>query len=157
MLRVAWRPDAALLRHSKVKALKTFTTVVTLFALLTQTGALFAQKPDDAAVFRTDTRLVVLHTTVVDKNGHLITTLPQNAFQVFENGVQQQVKLFKREDIPVSMGLVIDNSGSMRDKRQKVAAAAVALVKASNPDDEAFVVNFNDDAFLDCDFTNSVP
>jgi VWFA-related protein len=115
-----------------------------------------AQKPDDAT-FRVDTRLVVLHTTVVDKSGRMITTLPQSAFHVFENGVPQQVKLFKREDIPVSMGLIIDNSGSMRDKRQKVAAAAVALVKASNPDDEAFVVNFNDDPYLDCDFTNQVP
>jgi Ca-activated chloride channel family protein len=110
-----------MLRHSKVKALKTFISVVTLFALLTPTGTLVAQKPDDA-VFRADVRLMVLHATVVDKNGHLITTLAQNAFQVFENGVQQQVKLFKREDIPVSMGLVIDNSGSMREKRQKVAA-----------------------------------
>ena len=93
-------------RHSKVRILKTFITVVTLFALVSRSGALFAQKPDDAAVFRSDVRLMVLHATVVDKNGHLITTLPQNSFQVFENGVQQQVKLFKREDIPVSMGLV---------------------------------------------------
>jgi VWFA-related protein len=85
----------------------------------------------------------------------LVTTLAQNAFQVYENGVQQQVKLFRREDIPVSLGLVIDNSGSMRDKRAKVAAAAQDLVKDSNPDDEVFVVNFNDDAFLDTpDFTN---
>ena len=144
-------------RHSKVRVLKTLLTLVALFAVVTRSGAIFAQKPDDAAVFRSDVRLMVLHATVVDKNGHLITTLPQNSFQVFENGVQQQVKLFKREDIPVSMGLVVDNSGSMRDKRQKVGAAAVALVKASNHDDEAFVVNFNDDAFLDCDFTNDVP
>jgi len=125
-------------------------------ALAAAAGVLMAQKADDAT-FRVDTRLVVLHTTVVDKSGRMITTLPQSAFHVFENGVPQQVKLFKREDIPVSMGLIIDNSGSMRDKRQKVAAAAVALVKASNPDDEAFVVNFNDDPYLDCDFTNQVP
>jgi VWFA-related protein len=115
-----------------------------------------AQKPDDQAVFRTDTRLVVLQCTVVDKSGRLITTLPQSAFQVFENGALQQVKLFKREDVPVSMGLIIDNSGSMREKRQKVAAAAVALVKDSNKEDEVFVVNFNDDPYLDCDFTNDV-
>ena len=67
----------------------------------------------------------------------------------------RHLKLFKREDIPVSLGLVIDNSGSMRDKRAKVAAAAQDLVKDSNKDDEEFVVNFNDDAFLDTpDFTN---
>jgi VWFA-related protein len=119
-------------------------------------GALMSQKTDDGAVFRSDARLVVLQVTVFDKGGRLVTTLPQTAFQVYENGVQQQVKLFKREDIPVSMGLVIDNSGSMRDKRQKVAAAAVALVKDSNREDEAFVVNFNDDAYLDCEFTSDV-
>ena len=58
-------------------------------------------------------------------------------------------RCFKREDVPVSMGLIVDNSGSMRDKRKKVETAALALVKASNPDDEVFVVNFNDDAYLD--------
>ena len=79
-----------------------------------------AQKQqDDEAVFRTDTNLVMLHATVVDKNGHLLTDLPQNAFQVYENGVEQRIKIFKREDVPVSMGLVVDNSGSMRDKRHE--------------------------------------
>jgi len=120
-------------------------------------GTLAAQKSEETPTFRTDTRLVVLPVTVVDKTGRLITTLPESAFQVFENGVAQKVKQFKREDVPVSMGLVIDNSGSMRDKRQKVAAAAVALVKDSNKEDEAFVVNFNDDAYLDTpDFTNDI-
>jgi Ca-activated chloride channel homolog len=74
--------------------------------------------------------------------------------------VPQQIKVFKREDVPVSLGLIIDNSGSMRDKRAKVEAAALALVKDSNPEDEVFVVNFNDDAFLDLphgkDFTNDI-
>ncbi|MBZ5593182.1 MAG: VWA domain-containing protein [Acidobacteriia bacterium] len=117
-------------------------------------GTAWAQKQDDV-VIKVDTRLVVLHATVVDKNGRLVTTLPQSAFQIYENGAQQQMKLFKREDIPVSLGLVIDNSGSMRDKRAKVAAAAQDLVKDSNREDEEFVVNFNDDAFLDTpDFTN---
>jgi len=143
-----------MLQRTKFKRLKNLIAS-TLCLALAAAGALFAQS--DQAIFRTDTRLVVLHATVVDKSGHLITTLPQTAFQVYENGVQQQVKLFKREDVPVSMGLIVDNSGSMRDKRTKVAAAAVALVKASNKDDEAFVVNFNDDAYLDCDFTNDVP
>jgi Ca-activated chloride channel family protein len=123
--------------------------------------ALVAQQPTPApdqgeAVFRSDTRLVVLHATVVDKNGQLITNLPQASFDVFEDNAKQQIKLFRREDIPVSLGLIIDNSGSMRDKRHKVEAAALTLVKASNPQDEMFVVNFNDEAFLDTkkDFTN---
>jgi Ca-activated chloride channel homolog len=115
---------------------------------------------DGTARFSVDTRLVVCHTTVVDKNGHLVTDLPKEAFTVYENGVQQPIKIFKREDVPVSLGLIVDNSGSMRDKRAKVSSAAIALVKDSNPDDEVFVVNFNDEAFLDLphgrDFTNNV-
>ena len=108
-------------------------------------------------VFHADTRLVVLHVTVVDKNGKLVEDLPQKAFRVYENNVEQVIKLFRREDIPISLGLVIDNSASMRDKRQKVGAAALRLVKASNPQDEVFIVNFSDSAYLDCPFTNSIP
>jgi len=111
---------------------------------------------DSGAVFRADTRLVVLHATVVDKNGKLITNLPRDAFHVYEDNVEQQMKIFKREDVPVSMGMVIDNSGSMREKRRKVEDAALALVKASNPQDEIFIVNFNDEAYLDVDFTSDM-
>ena len=98
----------------------------------------------DETIIRVDTRLVVLHATVIDKSGKFIGNLPQNAFKVYENGKEQQIKVFKREDVPVSMGILIDDSGSMRDKRAKVAAASMGLVKASNPNDETFVVNFND-------------
>jgi VWFA-related protein len=108
-------------------------------------------------VFRADSNYVVLHTTVADKSGKLVTDLPQKAFKVYENNVEQQLKVFRREDIPVSLGLVIDNSGSMKLKRQKVEAAALQLVKASNPQDQAFIVNFNDEAYLDCAFTSSIP
>jgi len=86
----------------------------------------------------------------------LITNLPESSFKVLEDGAEQQIKIFRREDIPVSMGIIIDNSGSMRDKRVKVAAAALDLVKASNPQDEIFIVNFNDDAYLDQSMTNDV-
>jgi Ca-activated chloride channel family protein len=106
------------------------------------------------AVFSSETRLVPLNVTVADKSGHLLTTLPQSAFQVFENGVLQQIKLFKQEDVPVSMGLIIDNSGSMRERRQAVESAALALVKDSNKQDEVFIVNFNDEAYRDTDFTS---
>src|SRR5215468_10919187 len=104
---------------------------------------------DKPTVFRLDTRIVVCHTTVIDKAGHLVTNLPQSAFSVFENKVRQDIRRFKREDVPVSLGLVIDNSGSMRNKVAQVRAAAVALVKESNPQDETFIVNFNDTPFLD--------
>ncbi|MCS6953310.1 MAG: VWA domain-containing protein [Bryobacteraceae bacterium] len=110
----------------------------------------------ETPVFRAETRLVLLHASVVDRQGRLLVNLPQKAFRVYEDGVEQQIKLFRREDIPVSMGLIIDSSGSMRDKRQKVEKAALALVKASNPQDEVFIVNFNDEAYLDTPFTNDI-
>jgi len=120
--------------------------------------ALYAQLESTGTVIRADVRLVVLHTTVVDKTGHLVMDLNQKAFTVYENGVAQEIRHFKREDVPVSMGLIVDNSGSMREKRARVEAAALALVKDSNPEDEGFVVNFNDEAFLDLppgeEFTN---
>jgi VWFA-related protein len=104
---------------------------------------------DAPTVFRTDTRVVVCNTTVVDKNGHLVTDLSRENFSVSENGVAQKISDFKHEDVPVSLGLIIDNSGSMRTKRAGVEAASLALVKDSNPGDEVFVVNFNDEPFLD--------
>lgn len=106
-----------------------------------------------------DVGLVVLHTTVLDDRGKFADGLKAENFRVFEDKVEQKLSTFKREDVPVSMGLVIDNSGSMRDKRPRVNEAALTLVEASNPSDEAFVVNFNDDFYLDLDkdFTNSIP
>ncbi|MEQ1948278.1 MAG: VWA domain-containing protein [Bryobacteraceae bacterium] len=111
---------------------------------------------DEVPTFVADTRLVVVHASVLDRNGKLITNLPQSSFKVQENGVDQAITLFRREDVPVSMGIIIDNSGSMRDKQAKVAAAALDLIRASNPQDEIFVVNFNDDYYLDQPFTNDV-
>lgn len=128
----------------------------------------FAQKPkknDTAAspaaqnstpVFSAETREVPLNVTVVDHSGHFVLDLPQSDFRIYESGVLQPIKVFRREDIPVSMALVIDNSGSMREKRQAVEAAALALVKDSNPQDESCVINFNMDAYLDADFTNDI-
>ncbi|HLX41932.1 MAG TPA: VWA domain-containing protein [Bryobacteraceae bacterium] len=108
---------------------------------------------DESVVFHAGTRLVLLHATVTNAAGKVITDIPKSAFTVYENGVEQPLKIFRREDVPVSMGIVVDNSASMREKRTQVAAAAMALVKASNPDDEMFIVNFNEDAYLDQPFT----
>src|ERR1700730_12782914 len=116
-------------------------------------GMLWAQEADQT-IFRTQTRLVVLHATAEDKEGHLMMNLPKSAFQVYENGVQQEIKNFRREDVPVSLGLIIDSSASMTNKRDPVAAAALALVQSSNPDDEVFIVNFADTPSLDVDFTS---
>src|SRR5437660_2904555 len=107
---------------------------------------------------KVDVNLVVLHTTVLDDRQRFAEGLKSENFRVFEDKVEQKLAVFKREDVPVSMGLVVDNSGSMRDKRPKVNEAAITLVQASNPQDEAFVVNFNDDFYLDLDkdFTSSI-
>jgi Ca-activated chloride channel homolog len=122
----------------------------TLFAA----GLLIVAAAGAWAQFVAETRLVVLHASVSDKRGKLVTNLNQGSFQIFENGVAQELKLFRREDVPVSLGIIIDNSGSMRPKRERVEAAALNLVKESNPQDEVFIVNFNDEAFLDVPFTN---
>jgi Ca-activated chloride channel homolog len=124
--------------------------------LLALPGASQESSTEGTATFRTDTRLVVLHATVVDRGGKLIPDLKQEAFTVFENGQPQELKIFRREDIPVSFGLVIDNSGSMRGRRKQVETAALELVKGSKRLDEAYIVNFNDDAFLDVPMTSDV-
>ncbi len=111
---------------------------------------------DEIAVFRGGTQLVDLAVSVLDKNGKPISGIPQSAFKVYENNIEQPVKVFRSEDQPVSIGIVIDNSGSMRDKRARVAAAALALVKLSNPQDEEFIVDFNDDTYLDQPFTSDI-
>src|SRR5947209_17929035 len=125
--------------HSSAKAASRKNTVAGLLAVATliAPALVFGQ-------FRSDTRLVVIHATVTDRKGQLVTNLNRNSFKVFENGQLQNVKLFRREDIPVSLGILVDDSGSMMSKRARVEAAALAMVRASNPEDEVFVVNFND-------------
>lgn len=118
--------------------------------------AFFAAAQDDEATFRSDTRLVVLHASVIDNKGRLLTSLQRDAFKVYENGTQQDLRIFRREDVPVSLGLIVDNSGSMRNTRQKVEAAALAMVKASNPRDEVMVVNYNDEAYEDVPLTSDM-
>ncbi|HKC00282.1 MAG TPA: VWA domain-containing protein [Terriglobales bacterium] len=118
------------------------------------------QNPDSAEsgvfVFRKQVDEVVLHATVVDDKKHIVTSLDKGDFNVYEDGRPQTITSFRHEDIPVAMGIVVDNSGSMREKRQKVNAAALNLVRSSNPSDEVFVVNFNDEYYLDQDFTSNI-
>jgi Ca-activated chloride channel homolog len=106
--------------------------------------------------FHTSVEEVVLHATVVDDKQRMVTNLDKPAFSVFEDGKPQNIVSFRHEDIPVALGIVIDNSGSMREKRDKVNKAAINLVKASNPQDEVFIVNFNDEYYLDQDFTADI-
>jgi Ca-activated chloride channel family protein len=115
-------------------------------------ASLHAQTP----LFRSATRLVVLHATVTDRHGDLVTNLDAGAFSIFENGIRQPIALFRRDDVPVSIGLLVDNSGSMRSLRAKVEAAALAFARASNPQDEMFVLNFADKARLDVPMTSDL-
>jgi VWFA-related protein len=107
-------------------------------------------------VFKKQVEEVVLHATVVDAQQRLVTNLDKNNFSVSENGVAQTITSFRREDVPVEIGIVVDNSGSMRDKRQQVEDAVLELVRASNPQDQVFVVNFGSNPYLDQDFTGDV-
>ena len=99
---------------------------------------------------------MILHATVLDEKQRMVTNLDRGAFTILENNQPQTIKTFRHEDIPVALGIVIDNSGSMREKRDKVNKATLNLVRASNPEDEVFVVNFNDEYYLDQDFTSNI-
>lgn len=108
-------------------------------------------------VFKKEVDEVVLHATVIDtKNNRLVMNLDKDNFTVFEDTQPQKISSFRHEDIPVAMGIVIDNSGSMREKRDKVNKAALNLVRSSNPQDQVFVVNFNDEYYLDQPFTGNI-
>jgi len=107
-------------------------------------------------VFKAEVQEVVLHATVVDDKQRMITTLDKNAFTVFEDGKQQNITSFRHEDIPIALGIIIDNSGSMREKRDRVNKATLNLIRASNPDDQVFIVNFNDEYYLDQDYTSNI-
>lgn len=105
---------------------------------------------------RQDAYEVRLNATVLDGGGRSIQTLDKSAFTVYEDGVQQTIASFRHEDLPVSLGLLIDSSGSMYDKRTAVEKASLDFVKLSNPADEEFLVDFSWEAFIDTDFTNNI-
>jgi Ca-activated chloride channel homolog len=121
-----------------------------------QAGDRTLRKEGNGFVLRADVDEVLLPCTVVDDKGRLITDLTRGDFQVWEDNVPQTVASFQHQDVPVSLGILVDNSGSMRDKRSAVNDAALHLVKASNSADTAFVVNFSDRAIIDQDFTSNV-
>src|SRR5208337_2003098 len=117
-----------------------------------------AEKKGREYTINVDVNLVVLHATVLDKKGRIANDLKPEDFRVYEDGAPQQVSVFSHADIPVTMGIVIDDSGSMREKREAVNAAALIFVKTSNPQDQVFVVNFNDVYYLDTpgDFASNI-
>jgi VWFA-related protein len=113
------------------------------------------RKEGEGYILHTEVEEVILNATVLE-GSKLVQDLKKDDFQVFEDGVKQNIISFQHTDLPVSIGLVVDNSGSMSKKRPSVNKAALDLVEASNPQDEAFVVNFSDEAFIDQEFTSNV-
>lgn len=122
-----------------------------LFALsATADGQLTSEISTDQGAYQiaVDVNLVVLHPVVRDRTGSFVSDLGQQNFTVYEDGVPQTIKLFRHEDTPVTVGLVVDHSGSMRSKLDNVIAAATAFAQSSNAEDELFVVNFNENVSL---------
>jgi VWFA-related protein len=153
------------------KIRKSPSSFALLWVALTLSRGLFGQTPQPANphtppaekkgreyTINVDVNLVVLHATVLDKRGRIVNDLKPEDFRVYEDGSLQRLSVFSHADIPVSMGIVIDDSGSMREKRQAVNAAAVTFVNTSNPQDQVFVVNFNDVYYLDTpgDFASNI-
>jgi Ca-activated chloride channel homolog len=128
------------------------------FAVLAQDRPNQPQKndKDKGYTLSVETLEVQLPISVLDKEGRPVDGLTKENFQIFEDKAAQAIKTFRHEDIPLSLGLIIDNSGSMRNKRERVNSAALAFVRESNPDDETFIVNFDDSAYLEQDFTGSI-
>jgi VWFA-related protein len=113
-------------------------------------------KENGRFTLRTNAFEVRLNASVLDSSDHIVDSLPESAFKIYEDGTLQKIVGFRHEDLPISLGILIDSSGSMYDKRPSVDAAALNLVKLSNPKDEAFVVDFNSEPYIDQDFTSSI-
>jgi Ca-activated chloride channel family protein len=118
-------------------------------------SALWAQE----SVFKLNVNvdLTEVHVNVTDEKDHPIGNLKKDNFRIFEDRTEQKISVFKHEDIPISLGLVIDNSRSMEPRKERMDAAALSFVRKSNPDDETFIIHFDDTARLDRDFTDSIP
>jgi Ca-activated chloride channel family protein len=105
---------------------------------------------------RQEVEMALVNVTVTDPYNRLVTGLEKENFRVYEDGTEQEVVSFSSEDVPISIGLIFDSSGSMADKVDKERAAAIQFLKTANPRDEFFLVNFNDEAQLTSRFTTSV-
>src|SRR5438045_6526379 len=110
-----------------------------LFPLL-----LVLQAPQGAPAFKSSSELVVLHVAVVDRHAGFVSGMPKDAFAVYEDGRKQPIEFFQNDDTPVTVGLLIDSSGSMVPRRKAVIAAGMAFAESSRPDDEMFTICFNE-------------
>src|SRR5215471_18254724 len=138
------------------KSISSLVVVFFSLSLLGQDKPQLQKDKDKEYTLSVETVEVNLPISVLDKEGRPVDGLKQEHFQIFEDKIQQTIKTFRHEDIPLSLGLVIDNSGSMRNKRERVNSSALTFVRESNPEDESFIVNFDDSAYLEQDFTSSI-
>jgi Ca-activated chloride channel family protein len=111
---------------------------------------------DDKPPIKIDVDMVLVNATVTDPFGRLVTGLESENFRVFEDNSEQEIVHFASEDVPISIGVIFDMSGSMSDKADRSRMAAVQFFRTANPQDEFFLVNFNDRAQLVSPFTSSV-
>src|SRR5262249_1101790 len=130
--------------------------LISSFVLLAQDRSQPQKQGKDDYTLSIEALEVQLPISVVDKEGRPLDGLKQENFQIFEDKVAQTIRTFRHEDIPMSLGLVIDNSGSMRNKRERVNSSALAFVRESNPEDETLIINFDDSAYLEQEFTSSI-
>jgi Ca-activated chloride channel family protein len=107
-------------------------------------------------VLRVDVELALVNVVVTDPYNRLVTGLDTDNFRVFEDNVEQEITAFASEDVPISIGVIFDCSGSMSNKLGKAREAALEFFKTANPEDEFFLVSFNERAELTSSFTNSV-
>jgi len=138
---------------------------LTLFA---QTGPKPVAAPDPSSSPLSDTNgakdrtlrqevdMVLANASVIDAYGRVVTGLDAGDFRIFEDGVEQEISHFSTEDVPVSIGIILDMSGSMKDKFEKSRLATLQFLKTANPQDQFFLVSFNDRAQLVTPFTDRV-
>jgi VWFA-related protein len=133
-----------------------FSVALLVLVRLTATTQFFAQGlRDHDYTLNVNVELVQLPVSVLDTNGSPVRGLQRRDFAVYEDKILQQISLFKQEDVPLSVGLVVDTSGSMSDKLDSLSTAAMTFVRESNPDDETAIVSFSDSVNLDQDFTQN--
>src|SRR5262245_30940595 len=126
-----------------------------LLLIFTLTASLLWAQ-DEVFKLNVNVDLTEVHVNVTDENDRPVGNLKKENFRLFEDKTEQNISVFKHEDIPVSLGLVIDNSRSIEPRKQRLDVAALSFVRKSNPEDETFIVHFDNEVRLDQDFTASI-
>jgi VWFA-related protein len=132
--------------QTNASSLRCLIAIIAVISIFSFAAAQVPQQSESGSGYtlKLNAEMVLLSATVLDRHNALVSGLQKSDFQIYEDGVIQQIRHFSHEDIPVTAGIVVDNSGSMAPKRSDVIAAALAFARSSNPQDQMFVVNFNE-------------